>query len=162
MRNSLMAVAAVVLLAGCGGEKTVYSDAEGNEVKVTREGDGDASEVKITSADGSATVNINAGATDAKLPFGLEVYPGAKVVSTMNSNSDGNTGAMVVMESSAKPDAVIAWYRKSVEGKGFKVETEITTGDMRAIAGTKDGGSFTLQVAPADAGSSITLIAGAG
>jgi hypothetical protein len=91
MRNSLMAVAAVVLLAGCGGEKTVYSDAEGNEVKVTREGDGDASEVKITSADGSATVNINAGATDAKLPFGLEVYPGAKVVSTMNSNSDGNT-----------------------------------------------------------------------
>lgn len=162
MRNSLMAVAAVVLLAGCGGEKTVYSDAEGNEVKVTREGDGDASEVKITSADGSATVNINAGATDAKLPFGLEVYPGAKVVSTMNSNSDGNKGAMVVMESSAKPDAVIAWYRKSVEGKGFKVETEITTGDMRAIAGTKDGGSFTLQVAPADAGSSITLIAGAG
>lgn len=161
MRNSLMAVAAVVLLAGCGGEKTVYSDAEGNEVKVTREGDGDASEVKITSADGSATVNINAGATDAKLPFGLEVYPGAKVVSTMNSNSDGNTGAMVVMESSARPDAVIAWYRKSVEGKGFKVETEITTGDMRAIAGTKDGGSFTLQVAPADAGSSITLIAGA-
>ena len=162
MRNSLMAVAAVVLLAGCGGEKTVYSDAEGNEVKVTREGDGDASEVKITSADGSATVNINAGATDAKLPFGLEVYPGAKVVSTMNSNSDGNKGAMVVMESSAKPDAVIAWYRKSDEGKGFKVETEITTGDMRAIAGAKDGGSFTLQVAPADAGSSITLIAGAG
>jgi len=161
MRNSLMAVAAVVLLAGCGGEKTVYSDAEGNEVKVTREGDGDSSEVKITSADGSATVNINAGATDAKLPFGLEVYPGAKVVSTMNSNSDGNKGAMVVMESSARPDAVLAWYRKSVEGKGFKVETEITTGDMRAIAGTKDGGSFTLQIAPADAGSSITLVAGA-
>ncbi|PXW76096.1 hypothetical protein C7451_106262 [Blastomonas natatoria] len=162
MRNILMTTAAFMLLAGCGGEKTVYSDAEGNEVKVTREGDGDASEVKITSADGSATVNINTGATDAKLPFNLEVYPGAKVVSTMNSNSDGNQGAMVVMESSARPDAVIAWYRKSVEGKGFKIETEITTGDMRAIAGTKDGGSFTLQVAPAEAGSSITLIAGQG
>lgn len=162
MRNSSMVAAAVLLLAACGGEKTVYSDAEGNEVKVTREGDGDASEVKITSADGSATVNINAGATDAKLPFGLELYPGAKVVSTMNSNSDGKSGAMVVMESSAKPDAVITWYRKSVEGKGFKVETEITSGDMRAIAGTRDGGSFTLQVAPADAGSSITLIAGQG
>lgn len=161
MRKSWMAAGALLMLAGCGGEKTVYSDAEGNEVKVTREGDGDASEVKITSADGSATVNINAGATDSKLPFGLEVYPGAKVVSTMNSNSDGKTGAMVVMESSAKPEAVIAWYRKSVEGKGFKVETEITTGDMRAIAGTKDDGSFTLQVAPAEAGSSITLIAGA-
>jgi hypothetical protein len=129
-------------------------------VKVTREGDGDASEVKITSADGSATVNINAGDTDAKLPFGLEIYPGAKVVSTMNSNSDGNTGAMVVMESDAKPDAVLGWYRKSVESKGFKIETEITTGDMRAIAGTKDKGSFTLQVAPGDAGSMITLIAG--
>ena len=162
MRNSLMAVAAVVLLAGCGGEKTVYSDAEGNEVKVTREGDGDASEVKITSADGSATVNINDGATDAKLPFGLQTYPGAKIVSTMNSNSDGKSGAMVVMESSTKPDAVLAWYRKSVEGQGFKVETEIMTGDMRAIAGTKDGGSFTLQVTPGDAGSMITLIAGEG
>ena len=162
MRNILMATLALVLLAGCGGEKTVYSDAEGNEVKVTREGDGDASEVKITSADGSATVNINTEGGDAKLPFGLEVYPGAKIVSTMNSNSDGNQGAMVVMESNARPDAVIAWYRRSVEGKGFKVETEITTGDMRAIAGTKEGGSFTLQVAPAEAGSSITLIAGRG
>jgi hypothetical protein len=38
MRKSLMALAAVLVLAGCGGEKTVYSDAEGNEVKVTREG----------------------------------------------------------------------------------------------------------------------------
>ena len=162
MRKAMVTVAAVLALAGCGGEKTVYSDAEGNEVKVTREGDGEASEVKITSAEGSATVNINDGATDAKLPFGLEIYPGAKVVSTMNSNSDGKSGAMVVMESGAKPEAVIAWYRKSVEGKGFKVETEITTGDMRAIAGTKDNGSFTLQVAPGEAGSSITLIAGEG
>ena len=162
MRKSLMALAAVLVLAGCGGEKTVYSDAEGNEVKVTREGDGEASEVKITSADGSATVNINSEGGDAKLPFGLEVYPGAKVLSTMNSNSDGKAGAMVVMESSAQPDAVLAWYRKSVEGKGFKVETEIKTGDMRAIAGTKEGGSFTLQVTPAEAGSSITLIAGQG
>ncbi|WP_446654147.1 hypothetical protein [Blastomonas sp.] len=160
MRKSWMAAGGLLVLAGCGGEKTVYSDAEGNEVKVTREGDGDASEVKITSADGSATVNINASETDAKLPFGLEIYPGAKVVSTMNSNSDGNTGAMVVMESDAKPDAVLGWYRKSVESKGFKIETEITTGDMRAIAGTKDKGSFTLQVAPGDAGSMITLIAG--
>lgn len=160
MRKAIWTAAAVLALAGCGGEKTVYSDAEGNEVKVTREGDGDASEVKITSADGSATVNINAGATDAKLPFGLDVYPGAKVVSTMNSNSDGNKGAMVVMESSAKPDAVLSWYRKSVEGKGFKVESEITTQDLRSIAGSRDGGTFSLQVVPSDAGSSITLIAG--
>ena len=161
MRKAMVTVAAVLALAGCGGEKTVYSDAEGNEVKVTREGDGDASEVKITSADGSATVNINAGATDAKLPFGLEVYPGAKVVSTMNSNSDGKEGAMVVMESTARPEAVLTWYRKSVEAKGFKVESEITTQDLRAITGSSDGKTFSVQVVPAEAGSSITLIAGA-
>lgn len=162
MRAFLMAATATLALAGCGGEKTVYSDTEGNEVNVTREGDGEASEIEIKSADGSATVNINNGDANAKLPFDLEVYPGAKVVSSMTSNSDGKTGGMVVMESSAKPDAVLAWYRKSVEAKGFKVESEITTQEMRAIAGTKEGGSFTLQVAPADAGSSITLIAGAG
>ncbi len=162
MRAFLMAATATLALAACGGEKTVYSDAEGNEVNVTREGDGEASEIEIKSADGTATVNINNGETDAKLPFDLEVYPGAKVVSTMMSNSDGKTGGMVVMQSSAKPDEVLTWYRKSVEAKGFKVESEITTQDMRAIAGTKDGGSFTLQVAPADAGSSITLIAGTG
>lgn len=160
MRNAMMALGAVLILAGCGGEKTVYSDAEGNEVKVTREGDGEASEVKITSADGSATVNINAGEGEAKLPLGLEVYPGAKVVSTMTSNSDGKSGGMVVMESSAKPDAVLEWYRKAVEAEGFKVESAITTQDMRAITGTKPDGSFTLQVASAEGGSSITLIAG--
>ncbi len=160
MRNSVIAIAATVMLAGCGGEKTVYSDAEGNEVKVTREGDGDASEVKITSADGSATVNISSDGDGATLPFGLQLYPGAKVVSTMASNSDGKTGAMVVMESAAKPDAVLAWYRKAVEAKGFKIESEITTQDLRAITGTKDSGTFSLQVVPAEAGSSITLIAG--
>lgn len=162
MRAFLMAATATLALAGCGGEKTVYSDTEGNEVNVTRKGDGEASEIEIKSADGSATVNINNGETGGKLPLDLAVYPGAKVVSTMTSNSDGKTGGMVVMETSAKPDVVVAWYRRSVEAKGFKVESEITTQDMRAIAGTKDGGSFTLQVAPADAGSSITLIAGTG
>jgi hypothetical protein len=162
MRNFLMMATATLALTACGGEKTVYSDAEGNEVKVTRKGDGDASEIKITSADGSATVNIDSGGTDAKLPLGLAVYPGAKVVSTMTSNADGKSGGMVVMESSADRDTVVAWYRKAVEAKGFKIESEITTQDLRAISGTKDGGSFSLQVVPAESGSSITLIAGEG
>lgn len=162
MRTMLMIATATVMLAGCGGEKTVYSDTEGNEVKVTREGDGETSEIEIKSADGSATVNIDSGGTDAKLPLGLSVYPGAKVVSTMTSNSDGKTGGMVVMQSSADRDAVVAWYRKAVEAKGFKIESEITTQDLRSISGTGDGGSFSLQVVPSDSGSSITLIAGQG
>ncbi|GGB61243.1 hypothetical protein [Blastomonas aquatica] len=161
-RNFLIITTASLVLAACGGEKTVYSDTEGNEVRVTREGDGDASEIEITSADGKATINVNGAGADAKLPLGLAVYPGAKVVSTMMTNSDGKSGGMVVMESSADRDTVVAWYRKAVEAKGFKIESEITTQDMRAIAGTKDGGSFSLQVAPADSGSSITLIAGEG
>lgn len=160
MRTFWMLAAATLALAACGGEKTVYSDAEGNEVNVTREGDGDASEIKITSADGSATVNIDSGATDAKLPLGLSVYPGAKVVSTMTTNADGKSGGMVVMETGADRDTVVAWYRKAVEAKGFKIESEITTQDLRSIAGTKDGGSFSLQVTPNDSGSSITLLAG--
>lgn len=161
-RNFLIITTASLVLAACGGEKTVYSDTEGNEVRVTREGDGDASEIEITSADGKATVNVNGAGADAKLPLGLAVYPGAKVVSTMMTNADGKSGGMVVMESSADRDTVVAWYRKAVEAKGFKIESEVTTQDMRAIAGTKDGGSFSLQVAPADSGSSITLIAGEG
>lgn len=162
MRAFGVMATAVLLLSGCGGEKTVYSDTEGNEVNVTREGDGEASEIEIKSADGTATVNINNGDATTKLPFGLEVYPGAKVVSTMMSNADGKSGGMVIMESSAKPDVVLEWYRKSVTGKGFKIEAEITTQDMRSISGSRDGGSFSLQVAPGDAGSSITLIAGEG
>lgn len=165
MRNFLMmatATLATATLAACGGEKTVYSDTEGNEVKVTREGDGETSEIQIKSADGSATVNIDSGPSTSKLPLGLSVYPGAKVVSTMTSNADGKSGGMVVMESSADRDTVIGWYRKAVEAKGFKIESEITTQDLRSISGTKDGGSFSLQVTPSDAGSSITLIAGEG
>ncbi|WP_152414622.1 hypothetical protein [Blastomonas sp. AAP53] len=162
MRKVLMVVTATLALAACGGEKTVYSDAEGNEVKVVREGDGETSEIEITSADGSATVNIDGAGGNAKLPLGLSVYPGAKVVSSMTSNSNGKTGGMVVMESSANRDTVIAWYRKALEGKGFRIESEITTQELKAISGTGDGGSFSLQVAPAETGSSITLIAGEG
>lgn len=162
MRAFVTTAIAAMLVAGCGGEKTVYSDTEGNEVNVTREGDGEASEIEIKSADGTATVNINGGDANTKLPLGLEVYPGAKVVSTMMSNAEGKSGGMVIMESSAKPDVVLAWYRKSIEGKGFKIESEITMQDMRSIAGSREGGTFSLQVAPADAGTSITLIAGEG
>lgn len=162
MRAFWMVAAATCVLAACGGEKTVYSDTEGNEVKVTREGDGETANIEIKNADGTATVNIDSGGSDAKLPLGLAVYPGAKVVSTMTSNADGKTGGMVVMQSSADRDAVVAWYRKAVETKGFKIESEITTQDMRSISGSKDGGSFSLQVAPSDSGSSITLIAGEG
>lgn len=160
MRSFLMIATATLALAGCGGEKTVYSDAEGNEVNVSREDDGDASEIKITSADGSATVNIDGGGSNAKLPLGLAVYPGAKIVSTMTTNADGKSGGMVVMESSAARDTVVDWYRKAVEAKGFKIESEITTQELRAISGTKDGGSFSLQVTPNESGSSITLLAG--
>lgn len=162
MRTFWVVATAALALTACGGEKTVYSDAEGNEVNVTREGDGDASEIKITSADGSATVNIDNGGTDAELPLGLSVYPGAKVVSTMTTNADGKSGGMVVMETSADGETVIAWYRKAVEAKGFKIENEIRTPDLRSIAGTKEGGSFSLQATTADSGSTITLIAGEG
>ena len=151
-----------MLLAACGSETSgEFTTEDGQNAEYTIDKDSGETSMTIKGPDGTATLRSGAE-VPVSLPDGFSLYPGAKVVSTMNSNSDGNKGAMVVMESSAKPDAVIAWYRKSVEGKGFKVETEITTGDMRAIAGAKDGGSFTLQVAPADAGSSITLIAGAG
>lgn len=162
MRGLGLILVGSVALASCGGEKTVYSDAEGNEVKVTREEDGEASEIKIESADGSATVNIDTGPNGAKLPMGLAAYPGAKIVSTMASNADGKSGAMVVMQTTAAQETVVDWYRKAVEAKGFKIESEITTQEMRAISGTKDGGSFTLQVSPGEDGTSITLIAGEG
>lgn len=162
MRSFVMIATATLALAACGGEKTVYSDAEGNEVKVTREDDGEAANIKIESADGSATVNIDGGGGDAKLPLGLAVYPGAKVVSTMTTNADGKSGGMVVMESKADRDTVVAWYRKAVEAKGFKVESEITTQELKSISGRKDNGSFSLQVTPTENGSSITLLAGEG
>lgn len=162
MRGLGLILAGTIALAGCGGEKTVYSDADGNEVKVTREEGGEASEIKIESADGSATVNIESGPNGAKLPMGLQAYPGAKIVSTMASDTNGKTGAMVVMESSADRDTVVAWYRKAAEAQGFKIESEISTQELRAISGSKEGGSFTLQAVPAETGSSITLIAGEG
>jgi len=153
---------ALVALAGCGGEKTVYSDAEGNEVKVTREGNGDASAIRIENADGSANVNIDGAPADTKLPLGLKLYPGAKIVSTMISNSDGKAGGLYMMETDADRDTVMAWYRKAVVASGFKIESELTTPDLRSISASKDGGSFSLQVVPSDTGSSITLLVGEG
>lgn len=160
MRNTALVMAACLALAACGGEKTVYSDAEGNEVKVTREGDGDASEIKIESADGSATVNIEGESSNAKLPFGLKLYPGAKIVSTMVGNSDGKSGGLYVMESSGKRDAIFDWYKRALVDGGFKIESEITTEELRSVTASKAGGSLSLQVVPSDSGSSITLVAG--
>lgn len=160
MRKTALLLAGTFALAACGGEKTVYSDTEGNEVKVTRDGDGDASEVKIESADGSATVKIDGEGSDAKLPYGLKLYPGAKIVSSMIGNSNGKSGGLYVMESSGKRDVIFAWYKKALVDGGFKIESEITTEELRSVTAGKDGGSLSLQVVPSESGTSITLMAG--
>ncbi|WP_373488613.1 hypothetical protein [Blastomonas sp.] len=161
---SVLCVAAAFTLTACGGsDTTVMTDSDGNEVKVTKQGSDENTQIKIESADGSGTVNIGGAASNARLPFDFKPYPGAKVVSTMMGNSDGKSGGMIVMTSSGKRDDIVDFYRTAAEAKGFKIETEITSGEMRSIAGRKgESDTFSLQVTPSDGETSITLLAGEG
>ena len=166
MRATSLAIfcAAGALLSACGDSKTTrFSDADGNDVTVTSDSDASGTtEYNIRTEDGEAKVTTgNTLAGD--LPLGLKPYPGAEILSSSISKGNGQSGGMVMMQTDDSQDAVLDHYRKAIAAQGLKVETEISSGDMKAIASeSKDGAGVTIQATKVGDQTQILLIAGMG
>lgn len=174
MRRMLIPLAATALLIGCGGkeERTVYADAEGNKAVVTTDRqDPQAGEVRISGKDGDMV--IKTGKSTEALPFGLQLMPGSEVVSSFSASGAGGAGgkpgagAMVSTTTSASPADAIAFYRRQIEAKGIRIESNVTMNQMVMIGGkAPDGGGFQLMALPGEgeqAGRTmVNIMAGSG
>lgn len=170
MRIGFWLAGATLLLGACteGASGDKHGDGDVERVTVNAKGE-DGGSVAI-SANGSGSsvsikgdgVNINADlpgidginvGSDFDID-GVKLYPGAKITS-VNVNADstkpeGQQGQVEFgLTAPAAPTAVLNWYSKAFAAKGIA-----TTVKGSVLAGTsKDGDSFTIELAPQGTGS---------
>jgi hypothetical protein len=143
----------MMLLAACSSEKsgTINTDDGTAEYRVDQS-TGETS-MTITTDDGKATMRSG---TDIpiSLPKGFSLYPGTKVLSNTVVNQPGGSGSMVLFESEARAEQVLAYYKQQAEKAGFKIELEANMGGTVMIAGKReaDGGTFSVNASPDDEG----------
>ncbi|MDR7101129.1 hypothetical protein [Croceicoccus sp. BE223] len=161
MTRRALALASVLLLAGCGGQDRDRPYSEDDDVAYAA---GDRP------LDGGAAARAAAGADRTPdLPDGLSVYPGARVEGVSNvALPDRRRGTLVAMTSRDPAQKVADWYAETARKAGYEVATPLRAGSLLAVTGeAADGREFSLgasprDIAPGQTGSSIQLVASAG
>jgi hypothetical protein len=117
MRRVLVFAVSLFALAACGGPH------------VSRHADGSTT---IKGADGSSvTVNDGGGqAPPSHLPAYLKVFPGATIKSTVDT---GKSGGMMMVETSAAPEAVVDFYKGEAKTAGLDVQMDMNNDGNHAV-----------------------------
>jgi hypothetical protein len=102
MLRVLVIAASVLALAACGRAQVKH---DGSAVFHGRDG---------------STVTVGHGAPK-NLPGYLKAYPGATIKSSLDS---GANGGVLVMETSAGPEAVIDFYKREAAAAGLQVQMD--------------------------------------
>lgn len=166
MRNGLVAIAAVLVLAGCGNSNEIASgtvtDGNGDAARYSVKQDGATTTTTVTTDEGTAVVRT--GDAEAALPPGLALYPGAKLTSSTTVEGGGadKSGTILSFESPDSPGEITAFYKAAAQKAGYAIEGEVKMGEMEMLGGKSGDKGFNLTVNRTGAVSSATLIAGAG
>lgn len=140
MRTAVVALSVGIcfVAAGCGQKsntKTVTIAGKDGNVTVS----GNDQHMVIKSENGNATVEYSAqGMVHANMPDYAPLYPGAKVSSSVSSNGNNSSGAMVTFSVSAAPADVVAFYKQKAHAAGFSDTMNTATDNSMAFIATKD------------------------
>ncbi|RIV90497.1 hypothetical protein D2V17_04390 [Aurantiacibacter xanthus] len=147
--------AAVLALAACGSDDSNTIETEDGDITYTVDEDSGKTVTTVTNAEGE-TVKVQSGeGAAANLPDGFTLYPGARVVSSTNVSSGGSNGALVELESPAKAEEIVAFYRKEAEAAGIEIKMEMKANEAQIVSGeSPDGLVFSINAAPRDEGGS--------
>lgn len=99
-----------------------------------------------------------------RLPAGLPLYPGARLVEAAGSDAPGCRRRIVSFTAAAAPAKVLAFYRAKATAAGFSTEHLVQQG-ADILGGTKGKTAYLVTIAPSGApsgaGSTVDLIANA-
>lgn len=162
MKSAVLITSVVMGLAACSksNDKTITGKdpktGESVDVSVNKSDTGD-----MTFKSKEGTVVINSGA-DAKLPAGVDVYPGAEVKSSIIGNGKDGSGAMLSMTTTEEPAKVLAFYKSKFAAKGWKIsmETTMPTGGLIAAGGENNGPGAMVTVNAEKGQTVISVISG--
>jgi hypothetical protein len=159
MRAVIVAISlsACVLVTGCGKSSERSITIPGKDGNVTISGSGDTEHMTVKTADGTATMDVNAnGGVHASMPDFAPLYPGAKVTSSLaGTGANGTKSAQVVFAVSAAPSDVIAFYKQKSDAAGLVQSVNATVNDSMMFEAGKDKKSI---VVTATKGTGVTQV----
>ena len=146
MRATILLVP-TILLAGCGSDASgTFETGDGEEGSYTIDQDGDEMTARITGDDGTAIIRSGEGVS-VDLPDGYSMYPGTNIVSSTTMSGGSTKGSMILFESDASPEDLIAHFRKQAEADGIEIKMEMKTGAGQILSGEgSDGRIFSITV----------------
>lgn len=143
MLKHLLAAAAVILcLSACSHSHTITSQDGSATVTVDKAKDGGGS-VHAVGKDGS-TVDINTGKAITGYPSDVPLYAGKPA---MDVKSAEKHGRMVMIQTPDSLDKISGFYKSELDGKGWKIETTLNTGQMVMYKASKDTRDLVVQIA---------------
>lgn len=158
-----LAGGAALMLAACGSETSgEFTTENGENAEYTIDKDSGETSMTITGEDGTATMRSGAD-VPVSLPDGFSLFPGSTVVTNTVVNQPDGQGNMVMFETDAPADKVIAHYREQAMAAGFDIQLEMNANGTQMIGGERKSDGATLSVtasASEDAGTSGQLIIG--
>lgn len=159
-KNVALFAVALVFISGCGAANNFVAEkameaASGGKAKVDVNGNA----VTVKTADGTATWG------DTKLPDNwpsdAPVYPGTKVAYAGSSNqTNGQSGSMVMLQSTDSGDKVVEFYKKELATQGWKIEGTFSADGTTTFMATKDTRALSMSVAMSDGETVITMTVG--
>ncbi len=151
-------VVAVLLVAGAVNKFVGKSAAEraleaatGGDVEVTENGD----ETTVTTDQGTWSTSDS---LPKDFPSDVPLYANAKVQGSLVSGDTASTGHYVGLETSDALAAVVVWYKKELEAKGWSTVTAAVVNEGHIFSATKDGRVLSVTISEADGSVSIGLV----
>lgn len=156
------ALALSLTLAACGSETSgEFTTEDGENAEYTIDKDPGETSMTIEGKNGTATMRSGAD-VPVTLPDGFSLYPGSRVVTNTVVNQPDGQGTMVMFETDAAADKVVAHFREQAKAAGFDIQLEMNTNGTEMIGGErKDGSTLSVTASPGgEAGTTGQLIIG--
>ncbi|MCS7468179.1 hypothetical protein NZK35_16125 [Stieleria sp. ICT_E10.1] len=155
--KATFAIASLAMVIGCGGDRTVVTTEDGEEVRVSQSGDG----VDVTIAnDSGGQTRIQASSSGLSLPDewpdDLETLPGIKVMTTATTPQ----GLVVSLESPKSSGETLAFHEQTLRDAGWEIQMNMKLPDGGMLTATKGERSVNVVVSSNDGKTAINIVLG--
>jgi len=103
-----------------------------------------------------STVNFNQNKVPDDYPKDVPIYSPAKVV--MSQSISEKNARTLMLESTDAADKVVDFYKKGLDGNGWKTESTMTTAQLTILTATKDRKQVLLQISDNGAKRSVMQV----
>jgi hypothetical protein len=150
-----LVLAAMAITAGCGRSHS-YTDSEGRQTTVTR--NGQDAEVTFKGKDGEEA-HVAGGAASVPLPDGFPKDIAIYTKGTVFASTKDKCGAMSVFLKTADPmQQVMTFYQEKLKESGWATENTMNLGNAMMLQVTKEGRKLNLSISGNPGDTMVNLV----